>query len=165
MVQEIKTSKPLENCKAGSTSSHESQFPVSASAAATQTKPDETAKGQRKPIARLTVYNYAATAEDRVILKRAGLDPENTDTASFFRAGDVNYYRTISSDEELAGVLAQELRRRGIDLCPKQISRDVVPLPGSPCPRPHHDRVFLLSEWDTAYGRYLPKSVSETFGR
>jgi hypothetical protein len=126
---------------------------------------DEAAKAQwRRPVARLPIYNYSATSEDRITLGRAGGEPEPADIQSLFRGGNVDYYRTISSDEKLAEVLAQELRRRGIDLCPKEFSRDVVPPLGSPCLRPHHDRVFLLSEWDTAYGRYLPQSVSETFG-
>ena len=162
MVREINTSKPLESCSARSTQLAKRELFGSAS---TNAEVDETAKARwRKPIARLPVYNYGATAEDRIILRGAGVDPETTDIKSLFRGGNVDYYRTISSDEALAEVLAQELSRRGIDLCPKQISRDVVPPPGSRCPRPHHDRVFLLSEWDTAYGRYLPQSVAETFG-
>jgi hypothetical protein len=165
MVREIGTSKPLENCRVGSTPLPGSELSASASEA-TKAELDETAaKAQRrKPIARLPVYNYGATAEDRMILQRAGVDRDTTDIKDLFRGGNVDYYRTISSDEELAEVLARELSRRGIDLCPKQISRDPVPPPGSPCLRSHHDRVFLLAEWDTAYGRYLPKSVSETFG-
>ena len=162
MVQEARSDKDQalkQNCPLP-----ESELSVSASVS-TKAQSHEAAKVQQhKPLAGdLAIYNYGATAEDRIILQRAGV-PEKTDIASLFRGDDINYYRTISSDEELAEVLAQELRRRGIDLCPEQISRDVVPRPGSRCLRLHHDRVFLLSEWDTAYGRYLPRSVSETFG-
>lgn len=162
MVQEVKGDKDQalkQNCPLP-----EGELSVSASVS-TKAQPHEAAKAkQHKPLTGdLPIYNYGATAKDRIIIQRAGV-LEKTDIASLFRDRNINYYRTISSDEELAEVLAQELSRRGIDLCPKQISRDIVPPPGSPCPRPHHDRVFLLSEWDTAYGRYLPQSVSETFG-
>jgi hypothetical protein len=164
MVQEIKNDKdhqPLkQNCGVP-------KGELSASGSdSTKAQVHEMAKAQphESLTGNLPVYNYGATAEDRIILQRADVDPEETDIASLFRGGNVNYYRTISSDEELAEVLALELRRRGIDVCPKQISRDPLPPPGSPCLRPHHDRVFLISEWDTAYGRYLPQTVSETFG-
>jgi hypothetical protein len=160
MVQEIKDDKDhqLLNCEVpkGELSGSVSNL-IKAGADKTTKTP------RRKPIARLPIYNYGATAENRIILKRAG-DREKTDIKSLFLDGNIPYYRTISSDEELAEVLAEELGRRGIELCPKQISHDPVPPPGSACRRPHRDRVFLLSEWDTAYGRYLPKSVSETFG-
>jgi hypothetical protein len=160
MVQEIKEDKDhqLLDCEVPKGT------PSAAVPTSTKADADETVKAPpRKPIPRLAIYNYGATAEGRIVLQRAGY-PEAADIKRLFRGSRVDYYRTISSDEELAEVLAQELSRRGIDLCPKQISRDVVPPAGSRCPRPHHDRVFLLSEWDTAYGRYLPQSVSDTFG-
>jgi hypothetical protein len=113
------------------------------------------------------IYNFGATADDRKILHDSETTINNEqklDLAALFDKRGIRYYRTISSDKDLAVVLAQELIRRGVDLCPEQISRDGIPSAGAHCDHPHHDRVFLLSEWDTEYGRDLPESVSATFG-
>jgi hypothetical protein len=68
MVREVETSKPLETCNVGSTALPRGELPASPSAKAEPNKP---AKARlHKPLAgHLTVYNYAATAEDRIILR------------------------------------------------------------------------------------------------
>ena len=104
---------------------------------------------------KLPIYNYEATAEDRLILERAGASKTNIEQR--FAAGGVSYYRTISSDRDLATALRQELHRRHIDPCPKQTPDSSTP-PVSLC-----DRILLLSEWDTAYGPDLPDSVAKAF--
>lgn len=48
-------------------------------------------------------------------------------------------FRTIHSDRELAKTLIEELNERNIN--------------------PEKDKILLLSEWDTFYGRYLPITV------
>ena len=170
MVSEIKDHqdhRPLkENCKGDSEPSPAGEL----IAVSIKEQPEKAQR--RKPLAEdLVIYNFGATAaDDQLILQPAETKeseirniPE-TEIKELFHDGGIDYYRTISSDRELAEALSQELRQRGIDLCPKQISDDVVLPAGARCPRPHHDRIFLLSEWDTAYGRYLPNSVSDTFG-
>ena len=51
--------------------------------------------------------------------------------------------RVIATDGAVMGALVPELRRRGID----------------PTRRERPDRIILVSEWDTSYGRELPKAL------
>jgi hypothetical protein len=51
--------------------------------------------------------------------------------------------RVIATDRAVMGALVPELRRRGID----------------PTRRERPDRIILLSEWDTSYGRELPRAL------
>jgi hypothetical protein len=165
MVAEI-NSKPLRECPPEMLVSPGNKLsaPTPASSQAPLDKSNN--EQLRTPLANddlLTVYNFGATAEDKIILKNAGFDPQ-TDLHDLFLGAGVSYYRTISSDEALADVLARELQRRGIDLCPEWEPLDPRASEDSRCRHLHHDRVFLLSEWDTAYGRYLPETVSDVFG-
>jgi hypothetical protein len=112
----------------------------------------------RQPTKKLRVYNFGATAVASVILERdKEKETAEAELKTLFCRGGVRYYRTTSTDKELAEQLARELKLRRIDLCP----------PGdasSQCRHPNHDRIFLLSERDTIYGRSLPQSVAATFG-
>ncbi len=69
--------------------------------------------------------------------------------------------RTIATDLELARVLVDELRRHSIKMR--------TPKPGAPltdddedqdCESDEYDRILLISEWDTFYGRALPMSFA-----
>jgi hypothetical protein len=110
----------------------------------------------------LPLYNFAASAEDEIVLQHSNAGA--IDVKALFRRAHIRYYRTISSDRDLAEVLAKELVGRGIDLCIARHARHGDELAGLRCKnRPHGDHVVLLSEWDTVYGRYLPESVSAAF--
>lgn len=63
----------------------------------------------------------------------------------FFKAG-LSLYRTIGTDTLLAEQLVKELKLRKVDLTDE--------CSGSECP--HH--VALISEWDSLYGRVLPRT-------
>ncbi|MEO6432300.1 MAG: hypothetical protein ABIO50_11200, partial [Nitrosospira sp.] len=62
-------------------------------------------------------------------------------------AGIKNFTRTIDTDAVLAEQLLQELKRRRVDL---------RPCPGKDC----NPKVALISEWDTLYGRALPRTFA-----
>jgi hypothetical protein len=177
MVEEVKGYKspgknPLNKCAEKSQQLPSDQA-TDSSAAWAKTLPMKFPQAQQhRPLADdLTVYNFGATADESIILKKTGEKPSAdplSQLQQLFSGAGVRYYRTISTDEALAEVLDQELRRRGIDPCPDPAPNAAPPMPnaalspGSPCGS-HYDRVFLLSEWDTAYGRYLPESVSDAF--
>ena len=62
--------------------------------------------------------------------------------------------RTIATDLDLARAMVAELRNRGVDLPRPQTSKNEQ----ETAMRARRDRVLLLSEWDTFYGRALPLS-------
>lgn len=63
----------------------------------------------------------------------------------FICAGIKNFIRTIKTDAMLAEQLLQELKRRRVDLKPCD-EKDCNP------------KIALISEWDTRYGRALPRT-------
>ena len=90
-----------------------------------------------------------ATAEDSFLLDPSA-DPENKESRRtaeeiFECAGITNFTRTIDTDAVLAEQLLQELKRRRVDL---------RPCSGKDC----NPKVALISEWDTLYGRALPRT-------
>lgn len=97
-------------------------------------------------------YSPWATAED-IFLLDSSVDPaskeESRRTAEeiFDCAGIKNFTRTIDTDAVLAEQLLQELKRRRVDL---------RPCPGKDC----NPKVALISEWDTLYGRALPRTFA-----
>ena len=97
-------------------------------------------------------YSPWATAED-IFLLDYPTDPKNkkesrrTFKEIFHCAGIKNFTRTIDTDAMLAEQLLQELKRRRVDL---------RPCPGKDC----NPKVALISEWDTLYGRALPRTFA-----
>ena len=95
-------------------------------------------KETRKPRG-LTLYNFLATAEETAL---AVPSCRGESIAAFFQAADITYYRTIADDFALATALVGELKLRGVSFdCDSQ------------------DRILLVSEWDTFYGRTFPESI------
>ncbi len=104
-------------------------------------------------LAGLKIYSATATAEDTILdeeLKHAkggglNLDPKNPAkdpvAAKFLECG-ITFQRTIKTDKELAKALVEELRLRGVE---------------------PPDHIALISEWDTFYGRSLPKSFEKAW--
>lgn len=87
-------------------------------------------------------YSSWATAADPILLgEETGQEPEHS-VEGGFTAGGLRLFRTIGSDDALAEQLVDELRRRHIDLTAASTS-------------PH---IALISEWDTLYGRSLPRT-------
>jgi hypothetical protein len=96
----------------------------------------------KKNFEEITLYNYWATADETQLM------PPNCDydkLDKYFNNSKMTYIRTISNDATVASVLKEELENRGIHL-------------------PSQDRIILVSEWDTLYGRELPNSVMRAFG-
>jgi hypothetical protein len=102
-------------------------------------------------------YSPWATAEDTFLLDYspwpagqsaapAPLETEKT-VDELFAYPRIEFTRTIKTDALLAEELLQELRRREIDL--------------KPCAERHcNPKVALISEWDTLYGRALPRTFA-----
>ena len=108
-------------------------------------------------IAVLGMYNFGATADERILFQRSGLadtykgqieEALRSGNTDYYRKileeelqkGDIDYYRTISTDRDLVPILVEELQRRGVDL---------------QSPSASADHVVLISESDTFYGRSL----------
>lgn len=87
-------------------------------------------------------YSSWATAADPVLLGEASGPPAATPVEDRFTAAGLTLIRTIGTDDALASQLVLELQRRQIDLT-------------TPSNVPH---IALISEWDTLYGRSLPRT-------
>lgn len=99
-----------------------------------------------------------ATAEDTFLLDYSpsplgsrdlhrGNQEERKTVNELFEYPRIEFVRTIKPDAQLAEQLIQELRRRRVDLKPCA-DKDCNP------------RVALISEWDTLYGRSLPRTFA-----
>ncbi|WP_052494221.1 hypothetical protein [Nitrosospira sp. NpAV] len=64
-----------------------------------------------------------------------------------FKYPRIEFIRTIATDAMLAEYLLQELKRRQVDL---------KPCPDKDC----NPKIALISEWDTLYGRSLPRTFA-----
>ena len=97
-------------------------------------------------------YSPSATAEDTFLLDYSpnltdGSKEKKKTVDELFKYPRIEFIRTIKTDAQLAEQLIQELRRRRVDLksCP---DKDCNP------------KVALISEWDTLYGRSLPRTFA-----
>ncbi|MCC6965341.1 MAG: hypothetical protein IT391_03525 [Nitrospira sp.] len=88
------------------------------------------------------LYSSWATAADPVLLGETSFQPTARPVEDRFAAAGLTLIRTIGSDDELVSELVLELKRRKIDVT-------------APSNRPH---IALISEWDTLYGRSLPRT-------
>ncbi|ODT43968.1 MAG: hypothetical protein ABS70_06695 [Nitrospira sp. SCN 59-13] len=89
-----------------------------------------------------TFYSSWATAADPVLLGESAVPQTAKPVEDRFAAAGLTLIRTIGSDDALANELVVELKRRRIDVT-------------APSKRPH---IALISEWDTLYGRSLPRT-------
>ena len=92
----------------------------------------------------LTLYNFLATAEEKTLLD--GTACHYPDLATYFKRAGLTYYRTVAQDSKLAEALVGELKKRRVSPCETE------------------NRVLLVSEWDTFYGRTFPQTLKEAFG-
>ncbi len=103
---------------------------------------------------KIEIYSPNATASNDTLLEGLGTTvripqcPQAGDPPN----GRVCVARTIVTDDQLAQSVILELERRGIRLRPECIS----PTDGNCNTR---DRMALISEWDTFYGRSLPDAI------
>lgn len=116
------------------------------------------------------VYSATATAPDQVLLGHGGgeiddqgkaakvfeennlhgkFDGQGKVTGLFevFKKNGLYFVRTISTDDQLADQLIEELSRRDVTLSCRGKESDC-----------REDHVALVAEWDTFYGRSLPKT-------
>ncbi|GAB1722980.1 MAG: hypothetical protein GDA65_13345 [Nitrospira sp. CR1.1] len=87
-------------------------------------------------------YSSWATAADPVLLGESAIQQTDRPVEERFAASGLTLIRTIGTDDALANELVLELQRRKIDLT-------------TPSKTPH---IALISEWDTLYGRSLPRT-------
>lgn len=87
-------------------------------------------------------YSSWATAADPVLLDEPSGRQTEKPVENRFTSACLTLFRTIDSDDALASELVLELKRRKIDLT-------------APSKIPH---IALISEWDTLYGRSLPRT-------
>lgn len=95
-------------------------------------------------------YSPWATAEDTFLLDYSigpGKPGTEQTVDELFAYPRLEFIRTIKTDALLAEQLLQELRRREVDLKPCVEKR---------C----NPKVALISEWDTLYGRALPRTFA-----
>jgi hypothetical protein len=92
----------------------------------------ETLKGVR-------IFSASATVEGRELFPK-GEEAGNITRVLAENIPSGKFFRTIGSDRRLADALVDELARRGAD-----------PIYG-------HSHIVLISEWDTIYGRSMPRT-------
>ena len=105
-----------------------------------------------------TIYNFGATADDEYVRKLAG--STKSSLAEVFLQANLEYHQLVNADRDLAGVIGAELRRRDNDLKTSLSPANSENISAEF----HRAHVALISEWDTVYGEYLPKSVAHAFG-
>jgi hypothetical protein len=97
-------------------------------------------EGRTAPPEQVEVYSFA-TAEKNILLektKQSGITQSAVE--DFFESS--NFCRTICTDDQLALFMADELKARGLK---------------------RGDRIVLVAEWDTFYGRSLMQTFEDTF--
>lgn len=89
----------------------------------------------------VSIFSPSATAEDELLLEKYDHCNSSNVTRVFEdKVKPVTFLRTIGTDRVLTDALVEELARRGADpLDPK-------------------NHIALISEWDTFYGRALPRT-------
>lgn len=110
-------------------------------------------------LSHLKFYSPWATAEDTFLLDYGANPPANPPGShrgapeakrtvdELFKYPRIEFIRTIKTDAVLAEQLLQELKRRRVDL--------------KPCSAKNcNPQVALISEWDTLYGRSLPRTFA-----
>ena len=102
---------------------------------------------------RVEVYSSWATAADRVLTNRhakasladSAEGSRRSKIADRLRPRGVEFHNVVCTDDELLGEVIRELSRRGVDLLEPEGT----------------DRVVLLAEWDTFYGRVMPQTFED----
>jgi hypothetical protein len=127
------------------------------------------------------IYSPTATVSNALLLglseaqkSLAGILPTNTiekqskeKIQELFRSRGIKFARTIATDHQLAELLVNELENRQVHLLLREKNRaeghdhrkednQDQPFYGG-----HKDHIALISEWDTFYGRSLPKIFSQ----
>src|SRR6266542_2414471 len=110
---------------------------------------------------RMTFYAYGATADDAHILADVGSGgaKEAASVHDFFRQRNIALFRTIGTDKALAEQLQKELAQRKVDPAHNRVEAD--------CPatiQGDWQHVLLIAEWDTFYGRSLPRTMAKELG-
>jgi hypothetical protein len=103
----------------------------------------------------IQIYSPNATAASEALLEGLGKEARIPvcQPSGIPHQGDVCVVRTIVTDEKLAKSIVIELEKRGVSLRPECIDRNDPSCTG--------DRVALISEWDTFYGRSLPDAIGK----
>ena len=114
---------------------------------------------QTHPHQPLTIINFAATADEDDVIRRAGLDSQNEINKLFGDTG-IHYYRTIASDRVLADAIVQELERRGVAPW-RKVQRRAED--DTKSVKVYPDHIAMISELDSVYGETLPEIVTKAF--
>ncbi|WP_231561770.1 hypothetical protein [Nitrosococcus oceani] len=120
------------------------------------------------------IYSPSATVSTGIAGKPFSMLEIKESLAKQFQQIGINFYRTINHDWDLALTLIGELKRRGINvICdPGEDHRQPIPnnqyntgnnlgsatlADSKDTLDAHTDHIVLIAEWDTLYGRSLPK--------
>ena len=118
---------------------------------------------QKKELVRgpdVAYYAYGPTAEDHRMLANV---PTNQGEAvasvhEYFRTAGIPLFRTIGTDDKLAKKLRDELELRNVKPFKNTVVRDCPPsVQGG------WAHVVLIAEWDSFYGRSLPRTIAGQF--
>jgi hypothetical protein len=109
---------------------------------------DKCDKSVELKISILPMYNFGATANEDILLRRAGFGehksrPHTNIVEELLRSEHIYYYRTVYTDQALASTLVKELQFRNV--------------------RKNSDHVALIFESDTVYGRSLRDTMAREF--
>lgn len=103
------------------------------------------------------IYSPFATVADWILHGRPGPDSPTAKNRKSESSHDPNIInrppdliRTTATDEDLAELLVEELGNRGLDILKEGNNR-------------HRDHLVLVAEWDTYYGRMLPRTFKKIF--
>ena len=135
--------------------------------------------GDRVATPTVAFYAYGATADDERLLEEGGIQGYGTPDPvhAYFRDRQIALFRTVTTDGRLAAIVKDELAKRSVkpheNLKVEGLAQrrpgNIDPLPTSlilKCPdtkQADWQHVVLIAEWDTAYGRSLPRIMAKQF--
>ena len=104
-------------------------------------KPASTIDDSLNDLLDVEMFSWSATADESYLLEE---QMESSKSLVVGKNFPIWFYRTIGTDRQLMDALVAELKLRGI--------------------MPLTDHIVLISEWDTDYGRYLPRTFACSAG-
>ncbi len=113
----------------------------------------------------IVYFSAGATASDEGLLKESikqAIDGGET-VSDYLRDQGVTLYRTTATDSKVMGILVDELYVRHVKAHYLDIKQWLLEKLGFPHEE-QEDHIVILSEWDTFYGRAMPKAFEEGWG-
>lgn len=116
----------------------------------------------------VAILSPSATASDWRLARESGRVDELTDEGIEGLLGrdaaPPLITRTITTDQDLADAVLDELERRRVGIGCEELKEAGATKDGAAVCEDHRDHIVLLAEWDTFYGRAMPAAFTDALG-